>query len=499
MTQPSPHSNELFWYKLKKILVPLLIGTAFGFLTYYGGEAYRKIGLEGIGTAQIVLGYIIGISEFLILAVALQRIVQYIILDWLFSSTVGSTAPRLLSQLSAFIIYLIAITAIIGIVFKKDLTVILAASGAAGIVIGMALRELILDIFAGLALNLDRTIKIGDNIYFKAMGETVEGTVKEISWRTTQIFTKFYNTMIIPNSRISTAIVTNYSLPKPFFKIKLMVTLDFAVPNDRAIRVLQSAALEATEQFLTAEAPQPSATIAEIMPDGVRYIVSIYPSFPTRTKARSQTFQTILRHLTCAGLTPSLSRTEGLELLREKIPNISNQPDSIHIAKLIGDVSLFKDFTNEDKQKLATLVTLNKIKADTFITHAGEVATSMFLLVEGLLLAESIQRGKGGKTTITKIVSPGNLIGGEVMLLGSTYELSIKTRTASLLCEINHQSLGGLLAHQPILATKLSKRVAKQLTSKVTQIETGNQQQWQMSEADLAAEVFRNLQRSFSL
>lgn len=483
--------------KLKKLLVPLLIGAILGFFTYYGGEAYQTIGLEGIGTVRVILGYLIGISGFLVIATLLQRIVQYVILDWLFSSAFGSTAPRLLSQISAFFIYLLAITAIVGVVFKKDLTVILAASGAAGIVIGMALRELILDIFSGLALNLDRTIKIGDSIHLKLATVTIEGTVKEISWRTTQILTKYYNTVIVPNSKLSSVSVTNYSLPRPFLKTKLIVTLNFAVPSERVIRILQAAAIEVSGQFSAAESPAPSVSIQEITKDGVKYVVAIYPSFENSSKAKNITYQAILRHLDCAGLIQLFYIPEFVHMQTETNQETPNQPHLLQLAKLLGDLALFKDFTEEDKQKLATVAIVRRIKADTFITHAGEVATSMFLLVEGLLSAEAIQRGKGGRIVTTKTISPGNLIGGEVMLLGSTYELTVKTQTASLLYEINHQSLESLLTYKAELAHKLSKRVAKILASKTTT--DASQQQWKITEADLAMEVLRYLQRSFSL
>jgi len=497
--KPSSASKSIITYKLKKIFVPMLIGSVLGLFTFYGGEAYQQIGLEGLGTARIVFGYIIGISEFLVVAVILQRLVQNVILDWLFASAFGSTAPRLLSQISSFFIYLIAITAIIGVVFKKDLTVMLAASGAAGIVVGMALRELILDIFAGLALNLDRTIKIGDSIKLKLANVSIEGTVKEISWRTTQVLTKYYNTVIIPNSKLSSVAVVNYSLPKPFLKAKMPVTLDFSIPTERAVRILQAAALEVSSQFSSTDAPAPSITIEEINKSGIRYIVAIYPTFETSSKAKNITYQAILRHLDCAGLIQSLDKSETIYIQTEADSEVGTQPNPIQLAKLIGEVSLFKDFTDADKQKLTKLAPLRKVKADVFVTHAGEVATSMFLLVEGLLLSESIQRGKGGKTVITKVINPGTLIGGEVMLLGSTYELTIKARTASLLCEINQQTLGSLLSNQSELAHKLSKRVAKQVTIKNDQTESNNQQQWHMSEADLTVEVYRNLQRLFSL
>lgn len=482
-------------HKLRNLFVPLLVSIFLGVAIYYGGEAYQGIGLEGLGTIRIILGYLLGIGEFLVLATLLQRLVQYVVLDWLVASTLGSPAPRLLSQLSAFIIYLLAITAIIGIVFKKDLTVVLAASGAAGIVIGMALQGLILDVFSGLAINLDRAIRIGDNIRMHGSGDLViEGKVEEISWRTTRLLDRFCNVVILPNRAVAAATVTNFSLPQPFLETSVTVTLDVEVPTDRAIRVLQAAAVEASGQFSPVAAPSPSVTVKEITQEGVQYTVFIYPSFETRPRGRNLVQQAILRHLSCAGLRPAWPKNERVK--GERHPQVSNQPDATQLAKLIGATALFQDLEEADRQLLGTLAPPRYLQAGTFVVHAGEVATSMFLVIEGLLSAETTRRGPGGKPIAAQNVGPGSLIGGEVMLLGEAYELTVRTRTTVLLCEIDYDLLGKLLAHQPKAAHQLSRRVAAQLTDKLAKEDTGNQQ-WQMSEADLAAEVLSNLKRSF--
>lgn len=482
-------------HKLRNLFVPLLVSIILGVAIYYGGEAYQGIGLEGLGTIRIILGYLLGISEFLILATLLQRLVQYVVLDWLIASTLGSPAPRLLSQLSAFIIYLLAITAIIGIVFHKDLTVVLAASGAAGIVIGMALQGLILDVFSGLAINLDRAIRIGDNIRMHGSGDSViEGKVEEISWRTTRLLDRFCNVVILPNRVVAGATVTNFSLPQPFLETSVTVTIDVEVPTNRAIRVLQAAAVEVSGQFAPVEAPSPSVTVKEITPEGVQYTVFIYPSFETRPRGRNLVQQAILRHLSCAGLRPARPKQERLK--GERNPPVSNQPDAIQLAKLIGATVLFQDLEEADRRLLATLAPLRYLQAGIFVVHAGEVATSMFLVIEGLLSGETTRRGPGGKPLAAQNLGPGSLIGGEVMLLGDAYELTVRTRTTVLLCEIDYDLLGKLLAHQPQAAHQLSRRVAAQLTNKLAKEDTGNQQ-WQMSEADLAAEVLSNLKRSF--
>ncbi len=97
------------------------------------------------------------------------------------ASALGAPVPRVLSQLSSLMVYGTACLAIAGIVFKQDLTVLWAASGVAGIVLGMALQQMLTDVFAGLAMNFDAPFRLG--------GRRTAASVptiriwKAISWR----------------------------------------------------------------------------------------------------------------------------------------------------------------------------------------------------------------------------------------------------------------------------------------------------------------------------
>ena len=70
--------------------------------------------------------------------------------------------PRLVKDIVATIIFLIAVTGIASFVFHRSITGFWAASGALGIVVGFALRSMILDVFSGIALNVDDAYRIGD-------------------------------------------------------------------------------------------------------------------------------------------------------------------------------------------------------------------------------------------------------------------------------------------------------------------------------------------------
>lgn len=483
--------------KFKRILFPLLLSILLGALLYSGGEFYQSIGITGLDTIHQIFGHILSIGVFVTLAMFLQRVVQYIIMDGIVASMLGTPAPRLLSQIASFVIYLLTVTAIIGVVFKQDLTVLLAASGAAGIVVGMALQQLILDVFAGLAINLDRAIKMGDNIVVHQIGDDIiEGKVIEISWRTTRVQDRFCNIIIVPNSRLSSSTITNFSQPQEFLETNIVVMFDVEVPTERVIRVLQAAAVEATTHFAQTNAPAPSVAVRDLTWEGVEYGVYIYPSFEARFRARNTLYQCVLRHLRFAGLRPAIHKQE---FLTERLHDYKTylQPNISHLATSIGRTEIFQDLTEEELTLMATFATLHQMPVGTMVVQGGEVATVMYLLIEGLLTAESRIRKVGvSKQASSEILSPGTLIGGTAMLSGDTYEATVSCKSLALLCEINHDLLDKLLTHHRKVVHKLSYRVAAQLARR--NLSTGANEQWQINEADLASEVLRQLKRAFA-
>jgi small-conductance mechanosensitive channel len=469
--------------KLKSLLAPSLLSLVLGLLIYFGGDAVQTFGLAALDSTRVVLGYALGIAEFWALAVLLRRVVQYLILDGIVASALGTQTPRLLSQISAFIIYMMAITAIIGVVFGKDLTVVLASAGAAGLVIGMALKELILDVFAGLAINLDQAIKMGDCIKIhQSGGLSIEGRVEEISWRTTRIQDGANNVVIIPNSRLASFTITNYSQVSDFFENTVSLFLEIEVPTERALRVLLAAAIDATGMIGGRTPPPPSCVVKSISAEGVEYAIYIYSDFLARFRARNLVYQSILTHLKGAGLKQAILKREILDERAHEYKNFQ-LPDKAHLAYLFGNTKLFQDLLADDLALLVAKADLHTLSAGSQIAQAGEVATVMYLVVEGVLTAEIKSKKIGGNQQIESL-KPGALIGGNALLSSDTYESTVVCKSPALVCEIGLQALEPLLNKNPELANLLSRRVAEQLTEK-------------QDTENLAAEVLSSLKRTF--
>jgi len=91
-----------------------------------------------------------------------------------------------------------------------DITGILAVSSVAGIILGLASQETLGNIFAGIALQLDRPYHYGDIIRLPG-GEIAH--VQKIGMRSARLEDMSHNTIIISNSEFAKMRITNLSLP----------------------------------------------------------------------------------------------------------------------------------------------------------------------------------------------------------------------------------------------------------------------------------------------
>lgn len=489
MNTPFPDNQEPV---LRKLLVPFALSVLLGGFIFYGSEAYQIMGLAALENTIVIFGYALGIAEFLVLAVLVQRIVQLVFLDRLIARALGAPTPRLLSQMSSAIIYTLAIAAIVGVVFKKDLTVVLATFGGASIVIGLALQRMIQDLFSGLTINLDRSINIGDFISL-SKSDNVEGEVREISWRTTQILNSNGNIVIVPNNLLSSNVITNFSAPAPFFELAVVVTLDIEIPVEKALRILRTAAIEASPEFSPREAPPPKVVVRAITLQGVEYSITVFPTFKTRTRSRDWVQQQVLRHLSFAGLTPAREKSEQLDFQ----PNAAIQASTEHCAKLLGATKLFQNLAEPELQLLANASVMRRLPADTVVMQGGEIAGFMFLVIEGLLVAEEWRKKVGKKSAVADVVlGPGCLVNSSSMLAGGSCEATIRTKSEVLLCEIDYPAIEKLLLQQPESGRYLSRRVAEELNSGIGH--NHYQQEGFSDVEELSAIVFKNLRRSYA-
>lgn len=117
----------------------------------------------------------------------------------------------------------------------------LTALGIGGLAVALALQDTLSNLFSGIYVTAARQVRVGDYIKLES-GE--EGYVVDIAWRSTRIRNLPNNWIIIPNTKLAQAIVTNYNLPSQDMAVLVQVGVDYRSDLEKVERVTCEAAKE---------------------------------------------------------------------------------------------------------------------------------------------------------------------------------------------------------------------------------------------------------------
>ena len=138
------------------------------------------------------------------------------------SDKMDDTVFEFVLKITRVLIYIIAIFLVLAIL-EINLTGLVAGLGLGGVIVTLAAQDTAKNLFGGLVIFIDKPFVVGDWIQM----DNYEGTIEDITFRTTRIRT-FENALVnIPNAIIADASVTNWSkMEKRRYKTNLCVELD---------------------------------------------------------------------------------------------------------------------------------------------------------------------------------------------------------------------------------------------------------------------------------
>ncbi|QQV04206.1 MULTISPECIES: mechanosensitive ion channel family protein [Chryseobacterium] len=131
--------------------------------------------------------------------------------------------------------------------FSSFLWKFIGSLGVAGVIAGVALKDLVSSIFSGMLIGIDKAFKTGDYI---TIGNH-SGTVQDIGFLTTKIITDDGKKAYIPNQVIFNA---------PFYNISASpqrrIILDFEIPADEDIQKAQYSVLDVIKNLQDIDRPE---------------------------------------------------------------------------------------------------------------------------------------------------------------------------------------------------------------------------------------------------
>jgi small-conductance mechanosensitive channel len=115
-----------------------------------------------------------------------------------------------------------------------SITPLLTALGVGGLAVALALQDTLSNLFSGFYLSMSGHLRVGDYVKLDS-GD--EGYIEDIGWRATKIRMLPNNMVLVPNNKISQAVITNYYLPDRELAVLVPVGVHYDSDLDHVERV----------------------------------------------------------------------------------------------------------------------------------------------------------------------------------------------------------------------------------------------------------------------
>lgn len=161
-----------------------------------------------------------------------------------------------------------------------ETTSLVAMLGAAGLAIGLALRQQLSNVASGLLIIIFRPFRVGN--YIDGGGSA--GIVEKIELMSTEIRTPENVTVIMPNSKLTADKVINYS-HRDTRRLKVVIGVSYTADLKQIREVLRGIV---EKEDLILKEPPPSITIKELGDKGIKIETKVWVKSQDYLKAKVQ-------------------------------------------------------------------------------------------------------------------------------------------------------------------------------------------------------------------
>jgi small-conductance mechanosensitive channel len=180
-----------------------------------------------------------------------------------------ATLIRKVGNIVLFAVALLSVLRVAGI----DISPLLASGAIGGLAIALAAQDTFSNLFAGYFLAIDRPVRVGDFIKLET-GQ--EGYVQDIGWRNTRLRLLQSSTVILPNSKLSQSIITNYHLPEQEMSLPVLVSVGYNSDLPQVEEITLEVAREVQREIEGAVPEwEPTLRWKEFAESGVRFQVTL--------------------------------------------------------------------------------------------------------------------------------------------------------------------------------------------------------------------------------
>lgn len=336
-----------------------------------------------------------------------------------------------------------AFTTISTVILREQL---LATSAVGAVVVGFALQDTLGNLFAGLAIQIEKPFRVG---HWVQVGER-EGQVQEVTWRATKLRTKAGQFLIVPNSVIAKEPVLNYSEPTIPTRIEVEVGASYLSPPNDVKQAIHEAVANSP---LALKTPEPQVVVTGFGASSIDYLAQFWiGDYATDRIARDQVRTNIWYTFRRRNI--EIPWPIQVEYHRKDVPARS-EADVERAADRLASVDLFAALTPESRLALSSASHEQMYSAGEAIVHQEAPGDSMFIVLDGRVRVVVEPSGDEVAT-----IAAGGFFGEMSMLTGEPRTATVRASEESRILEIDASAFRALAAVHPRLLDDISTAIA---------------------------------------
>lgn len=147
------------------------------------------------------------------------------------------------------------------------------------------------------------------------------------------------------------------------------------------------------------------------------------------------------------------------------------------IEKLINNTAYFKGLSNEHREELARICTVQEVKKRDYLFHEGETGGSMYLLIGGNVQLH--KNTEDGREVVIRVIKPGEVFAEVVLFEKDRYPVSARAVANADVLVFPREGVHRLLAEEDFRNDFIALLMAKQryLTERIQELTTKDVEQ----------------------
>ena len=426
------------------------LNTLWLFLLGLGGEAAASV-IWALNFTEAA-GTVHAISRF-VSAIALIRLGGFAAFRLLLPLA-GTRAPRIAEDLAIAVVYVVyGFAQLRGA--GLDLSSLVTTSAILTAVVAFAMQDTLGNVLAGVAVQLDNSVRIGDWIRL----DTVSGRVRDIRWRSTLLETRNWETVVIPNSLLMKGRVEilgqRDGAPLQWRRI-LDFMVDPGVPPARVIAIVDDEMRELSIPNV-ARTPAPSCVLRKFEEGNLCYqlryfLTELLEDDLTDSMVRVHLFASLQR----AGIrVAEPQRTVHAVQRDEAHAETVRRRELTRRLQALATVPAFAELPEEERADIAERLQYAPFARGDVITKQGNKAHWLYILAFGE--AEVLFEPPGGAAQVIGTLHAGQFFGEMALLTGDARAATVVAKTDVECYRLDRASFQELLAGKPQIAEEIKK------------------------------------------